>query len=182
LAVKKQADSKTKATFNQYYPQASKKYDEGQALVDLNQSLATDSFKSAQDLLNQAKSKLPANSNEEKQVEALLQKVNKNLETPKKTAANLDRTKITVSVENGSGVVGAASKIADFLKSKGYQISSTGNADNYNYTNITIQTKSSTSTYVDLLKKDLSQNYTVSSTTSDLPSSSTEDVLVIVGK
>jgi len=182
LAVKKQEDAKTKAIFDQYYPEASKKYQDGQALVDLNQNLARDNFQAAQNLLKQGETKLPKNSSEEKQVETLLQKVNKNLQFPKQTAASLDRTKIMISVENGSGLEGAASKVADFLKSRGYKISSTGNADNYNYTDITIQTKSSTITYADLLKKDLSQNYKVSNTTSGLPASSTEDALIIVGK
>lgn len=39
----------------------------------------------------------------------------------------------TVEVLNGSGVAGAAGKIADALKEKGYQVVSIGNADSFGY-------------------------------------------------
>ena len=79
LAVKKQNDAKTLALFNQVYPQAQKKYDEGQGLLGLNQNLAHDSFSAAQKILEDGKTKFPAKSNEEKQILALLDKVNQAL-------------------------------------------------------------------------------------------------------
>ncbi|MDO8621532.1 MAG: LytR C-terminal domain-containing protein, partial [Candidatus Levybacteria bacterium] len=166
FAVKKQNDAKTQALFNSVYTQAKNKFDEGQSLSDLNKNLSRDSFNQAQQLLNDAKSKFSKNSNEENQILALLQKVNKSLEenSPEKIAANLNRTKISISVANGSGLEGVAGKAADFLKSKGYNISSTVNADNYKYTGATIKTKNSTKAYLNLLQKDLAEKYTVSST------------------
>ena len=79
LAIKKQNDAKTLALFNQVYPQAQKKYDEGQSLLGLNQNLAHDSFQSAQKILEDGKGKFPVKSNEEKQILALLDKVNQAL-------------------------------------------------------------------------------------------------------
>ena len=79
LAVKKQNDAKTLALFNQVYPQAQKKYDEGQSLLGLNQNLAHDSFSAAQKILEDGKEKFPAKSNEEKQILTLLDKVNQAL-------------------------------------------------------------------------------------------------------
>lgn len=94
FALKKQESSKIKAAFASIYPQAEKKYEEGQGLVGLNQSLANDSFQSAKQILEKGKDQLPKNSPEEKQVLSLLAKVNSALgttasisnSTPQKTA------------------------------------------------------------------------------------------------
>lgn len=184
FAIRKQDEAKNKALFSQVYPVALKKYEEGQSLLDLNKNLAKDSFSQAKQILSEEKSKFSKNSKEEKEILALLEKVNKSLEenSPQKIAQTADKTKIIISVQNGSGIEGAAGKAADFLKEKGYKISSTGNADNYNYTGITIKTKSTTSAYLNLLRKDLSEKYTVGNTSSDLVQDSAADVLVIVGK
>lgn len=94
----------------------------------------------------------------------------------------LDRKDITVIVQNGSGEKGVAGKAADILKNLGYNVTSTTNADNYNYSDITIQVKSSKSDFLPVLKKDLSSDYTIGSSASDLSSSSSADAVVIVGK
>jgi len=94
----------------------------------------------------------------------------------------LDRSTLSVEVQNGSGEVGVAGKGADVLKSFGYKIASTGNADNYDYQDVTVQVKSTKSNFLALLKKDLGFSYTVSSASADLDSSSTADALVIIGK
>jgi hypothetical protein len=101
---------------------------------------------------------------------------------PVDKSTGLDRSKLTVEVQNGSGVVGAAKKAADALKGLGYVISATGNADNYDYTNVTIQVKSSKSNYLSLLQKDLGSSYTVGTASADLTATSSADALVIVGK
>ena len=183
-AVKKQADAKRAELFAKIYPPAEKKYEEGQSLADLNKSLARDSFSAAQKMLEEGQSNFSKKSKEEKQISDLLAKVNKGLDenSPEKIAANLDRTKITIRVENGSGQAGVAGKASDFLKGKGYNVASTGNADNYKYTDATIKVKSSTSAYLNILKKDLSEKYTISSTSSDLPKDSTADAVIIIGK
>lgn len=108
--------------------------------------------------------------------------------TPKPTvnpvdkATGLDRSNLSVEVQNGSGTVGVASKVSDFLKSFGYHIVAIGNAENYNWENVTIEVKSESSKYLPLLKKDLSESYTVGSTSENLSASSSADALVIVGK
>lgn len=75
LAIKKQNEEKTLALFNQVYPQAQKKYDEGQSLLGLNQNLAYDSFLASQKILEEGKSKFSEKSKEEKQILDLLSKV-----------------------------------------------------------------------------------------------------------
>ena len=111
-----------------------------------------------------------------------------NTPTPKPTGnpvdeqTGLDRSTLSVTVENGSGKEGVAGTAADTLKNLGYDVAATQNADNFDYTNVTIQVKSSKSDFLDLLKKDLGFDYTIDSATSDLPDSFSSDALVIIGK
>ncbi len=73
---KNSKDSKTHALFEQVYPQAQRKYDEGEALVSLNKPLAHDAFRQAQKILVTNEEKFPKGSDEAKQIQALLTKVN----------------------------------------------------------------------------------------------------------
>lgn len=102
--------------------------------------------------------------------------------SPIDKATGLDRRELSIEVQNGSGEKGVAGKVADFLKSFGYKISGTKNADNFDYTNVTISIKESSSNYLSLLKKDLNTEYTVGDTNSTLSASSSADAVVIVGK
>ncbi len=81
FAVNKQKNEKTQAAFQSIYPEALKKYDEGQSLMGLNQNLARDSFNEAKQILEGGKDKLPKNSKEEKEVLTLLEKINNALES-----------------------------------------------------------------------------------------------------
>ena len=101
---------------------------------------------------------------------------------PVDSATGLDRSALSVEVQNGSGVTGAASKASEALKGLGYKIGSVGNADNSDYQNLTIKVKSEKSNFLPLLKKDLGFSYTIGSSSADLSSSSTSDALVIIGK
>ena len=89
---------------------------------------------------------------------------------------------LTVRVLNGSGVAGKASTAADFLKGLGYEITGTGNADNFDYEQTTISIKSTKSSLLPTLKSDLSTKYSVGTTSAALSSSETADAVVIIGK
>jgi hypothetical protein len=108
--------------------------------------------------------------------------------TPKPTAdpidkdSGLDRSKLSVTVQNGSGAAGVAGKGSDVLKNLGYDVVATGNADNFNFANVTVQVKYAKSDFLNLLKKDLGFSYTIQAATSDLPDSFSSDALVIIGK
>lgn len=97
-------------------------------------------------------------------------------------ATGLDRAKLTVAVRNGSGTAGEAGKASDTLKGLGYTVSAIGNADNFDYVDVTIQVKSSKSNYLSLLRSDLSSSYTVGTASASLADSSSTDAVVIVGK
>lgn len=183
FTIQSQNDAKTKALFAQVYPQASKKYDEGQSLADLNKNLARESFLSAQKILQDNKDKFPEKSKESVQLQDLLKKIEGGLaQVSPVDSSGLDRSKLSVIVQNGSGTEGVAGKAAGILKEFGYNVSSTGNADNYNYQGVTIKVKKEKSEFLNLLKKDLSKSYKIASASSDLPSSSPSDALIIIGK
>ncbi len=183
LTIQNQNNAKVQALFSEIYPQAERKYEEGQSLLDLNRNLARDSFLSAQKILQDNKDKFPEKSKELMQIQDLSKKVDSSLaQVSAVDKSGLDRSKLSIAVTNGSGIEGAGGKVANTLKELGYNVVSTGNADNYNYTGITIKVKKGKSNFIDLLKKDLSKDYTVSSSSSDLPLDSPTDSLVIIGK
>jgi len=184
LAIQKQNNAKIHALFTKTYVDAKMKYDEGKSLEDLNKNLARNSFLIAQKILNNSKDKFPPKSKELVQIQDLLKKVDIGLaQFSPVDSSGLDRSKLSVIVENGSGIEGTAGKAADVLKELGYNIISTGNADNYNYKGVTIKAKKEKGNFLELLKKDLSKNYKVTSSSSDLSSdSSPTDALIIIGK
>jgi len=181
--IREQNSAKMRTLFNQVYSQASKKYDEGQSLIGLNKSLARDAFLAAQKTLSDNKDKFPAKSKESTQTQDLLKKIESGLtEVSPIDKSGLDRSKLSITVVNGSGVEGTAAKGATILKDLGYNVVSTDNADNFNYKDVTIKVKKEKSDYLDLLKKDLAKEYTIRTSSSDLSSTSSTDALIIIGK
>ncbi|MBI2028678.1 MAG: LytR C-terminal domain-containing protein [Candidatus Levybacteria bacterium] len=181
-AIKNQNNAKANALFNEIYPQAEKKFDEGQSLLDLNRNYARDSYLSAQKILQENQEKFEKGSKEEKQIQDLLAKINNGLSQVDTVKDGIDRGKLSISVANGSGIEGTAGKGGKILKELGYNVVSTENADNYNYIGVTIKVKKDKSNFLDLLKKDLMKSYTVTSSSSDLNPSSPSDALIIIGK
>jgi len=108
--------------------------------------------------------------------------------TPKPTAnpvdeaTGLNRSKLSVLVQNGSGEAGAASKMAEVLKSFGYNVVKIGNADTADYGKVNIEVKSDKSSFLTLLKKDIAVTYSVGSTSAALSATASADAIVIVGK
>lgn len=92
-----------------------------------------------------------------------------------------DATELNIQVLNGSGTVGAAGEVRDYLTGKGYSNVDTGNADNYDYTNVTINIKSSRKEFLADLQKTLEEKYTLADS-GTLSADSSYDAVVIVGK
>lgn len=92
------------------------------------------------------------------------------------------KSDVKIAVQNGSGETGVAATAADVLKSAGYTIASTGNADNSDYTDVTIQIKNSKKANLAGIEDALAADYTVGDTSTDLPETTSYDVLVIIGK
>lgn len=92
----------------------------------------------------------------------------------------LDRADLTIVVQNGSGEAGVANVMKTKLEDLGYVVSGTGNADNFDYAQTQVRVKAASKDFLSLLKKDLGDDYTVGSATSDYTGSG--DAVVIVGK
>ena len=93
FAIRKQQEAKNAALFNASYPQAQKKYDEAQGIMDLNPSLAQQDLTQAQQQLEPLKTQLTNNSTEQKQVIDLLGKIQTDLSTIS-TANTVAATKV----------------------------------------------------------------------------------------
>jgi cell division protein FtsL len=117
FAVKKQQDTKTQTLFNSIYPEASKKYDEGQGLLELNQTLANEDFAQAKTILENGKDKLPKDSKEEKQILDLLAKVNSSLGPSQTTSVSSAQAKQVDS--SVSSLLNIESKNAGLYYSQG---------------------------------------------------------------
>lgn len=183
FAIQEQNNAKVRAIFAQVYPQAQKKYDEGQGLLDLNKNFARDAFTAAEKILNDNKAQFPPKSKEAIQAQDLLTKIDAGLALVSPIdKSGLDRTTLSITVQNGSGAEGAAGKAATILKDAGYNSPSTGNADNFNYEGVTIKVKVNKNDFLNLLNKDLSREYTVTASSSDLPLIFPTDALIIIGK
>lgn len=101
--------------------------------------------------------------------------------SPSSDTSSLKRGDVTVKVLNGSGTTGKAATVRDFLEGLGWKVSSIGNADNSDYATTEVQFKSDSSDFKDLIVSDLSSKYSASAGTKSLESSSSADLVVIVG-
>ena len=97
----------------------------------------------------------------------------------------LDLTETSISVLNGSGIAGEAGKVKDLLSSAGFVNDNiqTGNADSYDYENISMSIKEDLSDNIlTEMKNALSEDYEVEVSEDYLQENSTYDVVIIVGK
>lgn len=97
------------------------------------------------------------------------------------TGAVDDATKLNLQVLNGSGTVGGAGEVRDHLAGKGYKNIDTGNADNYDYKNVTVNIKTSRQKFLTDIQDALKDKYTLADS-GTLSSDSLYDAVIIVGK
>src|SRR5690606_3222626 len=100
-------------------------------------------------------------------------------ETPEESSesADLDRSELSIVIQNGSGKAGVAGSASTTLKNLGYTIHSTGNADKYDYEETVIRLSAENKAYLELLKNDLSKTYTIGETSTNY--TGTGDALII---
>jgi hypothetical protein len=100
--------------------------------------------------------------------------------TSEATSTNLSA--YSIKVLNGSGESGGANKMKSLLENLGFNVVATGNADNFNYKNITVQYKELIpNDYQNALEGALSIRYTISRG-SPLDVSEKVDTIIIIGK
>ena len=102
--------------------------------------------------------------------------------TPAEKAAPTKASELNIQVLNGTGEAGIAATAKEFLSGKGYESIETGNADNNEYTGVTLKSKSSAADYLEEFKTDLEEKYTVSDESDTLSEDSLFDVVIIIGK
>lgn len=105
-------------------------------------------------------------------------------DTPSSTstpAPKVDFSTYKFSILNGNGGIGVASAAKAIVEKAGFKVTNLGNADNFNFTNTMIQTKSSvTEDAIDTLKTSLSAKYSVK-IGDNLDPASAFDIVVTVG-
>lgn len=126
FAFKKQEDAKTQKLFQEIYPEAQKKFDEGNALLSLNSNLAREDFSQSLKILENGKSKFKKDSNEAKQINSLIKKINglmgsaSNAYSTKTNLVDMDKSPL-LSEENKSNALYATldSNLIYLLNEKG---------------------------------------------------------------
>lgn len=89
---------------------------------------------------------------------------------------------LRVSIQNGSGIPGAAQKYATSLKAAGYTQVTTGNADKFDYKGITLFVNQKTKLYLTQLEKDILKASASGAIKSSVDDTIKTDVQIIIGK
>lgn len=103
--------------------------------------------------------------------------------TPAATpGATIDKTKASIRVLNGSGKAGEASRARDFLDSKGYKVTSVGNAtEGFDFPQTVIRLKAAFSDFGQALVSDLADRYSAKVDSQTLSSTDSADIEVVIG-
>lgn len=101
--------------------------------------------------------------------------------SPSPEATQPKREDLKVQVLNGSGIAGEAGKVAAVLETAGFEDIDTTNADNYDYTGITIQVKEGQNEIGRLVESDLEDDYEDIEIEDTLDADSEFDAVVIRG-
>jgi len=96
------------------------------------------------------------------------------------TEPEIELSSYSVQILNGSGVKGGASEVELIINDAGFDNTSTGNADSYEYTSTEVSFKSSVSNEAKEIIKDSLNDYEIE-TNDELSDTSEYDVVVIVG-
>lgn len=102
--------------------------------------------------------------------------------SPQIAATDVDKTSLKMQILNGSGVTGAAGKVAEVLKKAGYKNIDTANAATYDAQGIKIQVKDGKTSLGELIKKDLADDYEDITVKDTLDEDSKYDVIITRGK
>jgi hypothetical protein len=103
-------------------------------------------------------------------------------ETPTPTPEEIDLSKYTLQIQNGSGTAGQAGAVDELLQAEGFAEAETANADSYDYEDTEVQLKAGTPKAVySAIERALNSDYTVVSADT-LEENSDFDVVIVVGQ
>lgn len=94
---------------------------------------------------------------------------------------DLDRADAAIQILNGSGISGAAGSMSAVLKSAGWSDITTGNADSFDFEDVSISVTKESAGFLPMLEEDLEDDYTIGDTDTDL-ASTTYDAVITIGK
>lgn len=100
--------------------------------------------------------------------------------SPSPVVPTLNRSEWFIEVQNGTKTAGAAKKIADKIKTLGYNISKTGNADKDNYSKSQLFVRSEFKDQIDLVIADLRDIIKIASVAGELKEG-TASARIIIG-
>lgn len=102
--------------------------------------------------------------------------------TPEATSeAEVDKSEPAIRILNGSGTAGVASAVKNLLEGKGWTVASVGNADSFDYEQTLLRFKSAFAKFEKVLSQDLSDDYSVITSSDNLEATDSADIEVIVG-
>lgn len=101
---------------------------------------------------------------------------------PTPTEETTNKSAISISVLNGSGVKLAANSLASILTADGFTIKYTGNAKSFSYQSTIVYFKTGKESEADLVKSTLESKYQVSNENNDVITGSLYDIVVVAGK
>lgn len=94
----------------------------------------------------------------------------------------IDKSTISISVLNGSGIKLAAKNLADILIADSFNVDYTGNARSFNYQNTIIYYHTGKEAEAHLVKSTLDTNYQTTTEQSDSVTGNLYDIVVVAGK
>lgn len=97
------------------------------------------------------------------------------------SATRINKAEAKIRVLNGSGKAGMASVVKEFLESKGYKVTSIGNATSFDFEQTVLRFKQSFKNFQEVLLVDLSDKYSVKVSSDPLEATDAADIEVIVG-
>lgn len=102
--------------------------------------------------------------------------------TPEATSeSKLDKSEPKIRVLNGSGTAGVASAVKNLLEGKGWKVASVGNADAFDFDQTVLKFKSSFKNFEKALTGDLSDDYSVITSSESLEATDSADIEITVG-
>lgn len=101
--------------------------------------------------------------------------------SPEASSAAVNKSSAKLRVLNGSGKAGGAASLKDYLESKGYTVSSIGNADSTDFKQTELKFKDSFKNFESTLTTDLSSKYSVTTNSTPLEASDSADIQVTLG-
>ncbi|MFH1186943.1 MAG: LytR C-terminal domain-containing protein [Candidatus Levyibacteriota bacterium] len=104
-----------------------------------------------------------------------------NSPTPIPTKTEIDKSKYSIKILNGSGIAGEAGRARKYLEDEGYEVSSVGNADEFDHKESILETEENIDEdFLSELKTFIAKKYALEDTVE--ASADTKNIVLIIGQ